>query len=266
MVGIKDKILKVRETKSENGFGFFYIQRTDEDKKSLTLVGNAGVNDLDSVIYGYSVGFESLYSQFLPRIIDWLNEGISNKESAGEVNFHQCLLTSSIAFAYWINTGKNNVSLWKNAVYWQEQWNLNLDYSVPLGKEEKEEFAIDLLRYIQAKEYDKAIKHYEFVTKGKLFKFSTRLTGYNLAYAYCLHFSEGKYSVDELDKAGKGFLEKHLQMLYIQGRSVEMLYWLKTICDAREKEYTPEEVIYTFYEFVKDEDKPDFVKALLKRK
>lgn len=262
---IKKELIKVRESKDREGFGFSYIQRIEEPLP--VKIGNSGLSDLTSVIYGYSVGLKSLYSEFLPRIIDWLRKGIADEESFIDFNYHQCSLTSALALSYWISTGETNISFWKDSIYWQEQVNLSIDYSVPMGREAKEDLALSILRYIQAKEYHKAIKFYEQANSalGKPFKFSAKLTSYNLAYAYCLHFAEGMFSVEELEKAGRVFLEKHLQALYTSGRSIEMLYWLKTICDAREKDYTPEEVIYTFYEFVKDEDKPDFVKELLNK-
>ncbi|NEN76475.1 hypothetical protein F9B74_09155 [Pelistega sp. NLN82] len=172
-------------------------------------------------------------------------------------------MATALAFAHWVYTGNNDILLWKKAIYWQEELNTDLDHSKEMDSEDKENLALDILRYIQAKEYDKAIKQYELFTRGEIFKLSSRLNNYNLAYAYCLHFAEGQFSVEELEKAGRAFLKRHLKELYLMGRPTEMLYWLKTMCDARDKEYTPEEVIYTFYEFLEDKDKPDFIKELL---
>lgn len=264
-MAIKDEILKERENSKIESFTYSYIK--DQDEETVSFIGNSGMSDLTIVIYAYSAGFGEIYKSFLTRIVNWIQKGVFNHEKFNDLRVHQLELTSSLALAHWMNTGFNEVSLWKNAVYWQEQLNLDLDHSVKMDKEDKESLALDILRYIQAKEYDKAIKLYEqsISALGKPFKFSAKLTSYNLAYAYCLHFAEGMFSVEELEKAGRVFLEKHLQALYTSGRSIEMLYWLKTICDAREKDYTPEEVIYTFYEFVKDEDKPDFVKELLNK-
>ncbi|EXI62649.1 hypothetical protein MHD_08005 [Mannheimia granulomatis] len=261
---LKDEISRTRETKSKNGFGYFYIQRKGD--KPDSYIGEAGDMDLTSVVYGYSVGYKDLYEPFLPRIIEWLSEGIETRESFDNLAFHQRDLNSALAFATWIKTGKNEVDLWKNTLVWQEQLQNREDYSQGMSRDDKEILALSILRYIQAQEYEKAIQLYQSIYGDKPFKLNSNMSGLRLAYAYCLHFYEGKFTIDQLEKSARPFLEKHLVMLYTMGRSTEMLYWLKTVCDAREKEYTPEEVIYTFYEYIPEEEKPDFVKELLGEK
>ncbi|MDG4952735.1 hypothetical protein [Actinobacillus equuli] len=263
-MNIRDELLKEKEACSKNEFTYSYIQRKND--KSEGYKGSAGIMDLNTVIYGYSVGYKKLYKPFLPRIIDWLSEGIDNNECFGTLAFHQNNLNSALAFATWINTGVNDVELWKKSLKWREELYGNEDYSKGMSRDDKEIFALSLLHYIQAQEYEKAIKLYQSVKGDKLLKLNKNMSGYRLAYAYCLHFYENKFTVEQLEKAAKPFLEKHLQMLYSMGRPTEMLYWLKMVCDAREKEYTPEEVIYSFYEYISEEEKPEFVKELLARK
>ncbi|NEN76085.1 hypothetical protein F9B74_07090 [Pelistega sp. NLN82] len=264
MSRIYEDIIKTKDTYSEDGFAYLYIQRLNENIEKF--IGNKANADLTSIVYGYSVGFKELYSPFLPRIIDWLRQGILNKEYFNDIRTHQLTLSNALAFAHWIYTGNNDILLWKKAIYWRDQLLQDVDYSKGFDSESKENLALDILRYIQAKEYDRAIKHYEWATRGEVFQFSSHLNNYNLAYAYCLHFAEGQFSVEELEKAGRAFLKRQLKELYLMGRPTEMLYWLKTMCDARDKEYTPEEVIYTFYEFLEDKDKPDFIKELLENR
>ena len=261
---LKDEISRTRETKSKNGFSYCYIQRKGD--KPEGYIGNTGMTDLTRVVYGYSVGYKSLYEPFLSRIIEWISEGIENNEVSGDLAFHQRDLTSELALATWMKTGKNDVNLWKNALVWQEELHSSEDYSKGISRDDKEIIALSIIRYIQAQEYEKAIQFYQSIYGDKPFKLNSNMSGLKVAYAYCLHFYEGKFTVEQLEKAARPFLEKWLPILYTKGRSTEMLYWLKTVCDAREKEYTPEEVIYTFYEYIPEEEKPDFVKELLGEK
>lgn len=261
---VKDKLLKKRDVYSKSEFAYSYIQR--KCGKPNSYIGEAGKMDLSTVIYGYIAGYKNLYAPFLPRIIDWLSEGIDNKETFDNLAFHQNDLNSALAFAIWINSSVNDTELWKTSLKWREELYGNEDYSKRMSRDDKEIFALSLLHCIQAQEYEKAIQLYQSAQGNKPFKLSNNMSGFRVAYAYCLHFYEGKFSVEQLEKSAKPFLEKHLQMLYTMGRPTEMLYWLKMVCDAREKEYTPEEVIYTFYEYISDEDKPDFVNELLNGK
>ncbi|QOF67662.1 hypothetical protein IFE17_11170 [Actinobacillus sp. GY-402] len=260
---IKDEILRERRSYSKNEFTYSYIKNLEKPPKNI---GNWGDCDLTTVVYGYCVGYKDLYEPFLPRIIEWLSEGIENNEELGSLAFHQYELTSALALATWLNTEINNIDLWKNSLKWQEELYGNPEYFKKMGRDEKEIFALSLLHYIQAGEYERAISFYQAVQGDLPFKLNHNMSGFRIAYAYCLHFYEGKFTVEQLEKAARPFLEKWLPILYTKGRSTEMLYWLKTVCDAREKEYTPEEVIYTFYEYIPEEEKPDFVKELLGEK
>ncbi|WGE47866.1 hypothetical protein NYR77_01490 [Actinobacillus equuli subsp. haemolyticus] len=263
-MSFKETLIRKKDAYYKSGFNYSFIKKQKAiDQK---FIGNSSIHDLDMVVYGYSVGYKNLYKPFLPRIIDWLSEGIDNNECFGTLAFHQNNLNSALAFATWINTGVNDVELWKKSLKWREELYGNEDYSKGMSRDDKEIFALSLLHYIQAQEYEKAIKLYQSVKGDKLLKLNKNMSGYRLAYAYCLHFYENKFTVEQLEKAAKPFLEKHLQMLYSMGRPTEMLYWLKMVCDAREKEYTPEEVIYSFYEYISEEEKPEFVKELLARK
>lgn len=260
---IKDKLLRKRDSYSKNEFTYSYIKNLKEPSENI---GNWGRCDLTIVAYGYSVGYKDLYEPFLQRIIEWLSKGIENNEKLGSIDFHQCNLTSGLAFATWIKTGKNDINLWKNTTRWHDELHSLEDYSQGKSRDTKEILALSILRYIQAQEYEKAIQLFQSIYGNKSFKLNSNMSGLRIAYAYCLHFYEGKFTVEQLEKAAKPFLEKHLVMLYTMGRSTEILYWLKTVCDAREKDYTPEEVIYTFYEYIPEEEKPDFVKELLGEK
>lgn len=227
------------------------------------FIGNYAKYDLTDIIYAYSVGFKNIYKQFLKRTVNWLSQGIEKKEDFGEFDYHQYELTSALAIATWLDTGVNNIELWKNSLKWQDKLYGKEDYSKAMSRIEQEIFALQLLHYIQAQEYEKAIQLYQSVKGDKPLKLNNNMSGYRIAYAYCLHFHENKFTVVQLEKAAKSFLEKQLPLLYTKGRPTEMLYWLKMVCDAREKEYTPEEVIYTFYEYIPEEEKPAFVKDLL---
>lgn len=230
------------------------------------FIGNYAKHDLNDIAYAYSVGFKDIYTQFLERTIKWLIQGIETQEDFGEFNYHQYELTSALAIATWLHTGVNNIKLWQESLKWQDKLYGNEDYSKGMSRNDKDIFALSLLHAIHAQEYEKAIQLYQSAHGDKPLKLNNNMSGYRLAYAYCLHFHENKFTVEQLEKAAKPFLEKQLQMLYSMGRPTEMLYWLKMVCDAREKEYTPEEVIYSFYEYIPEEEKPEFVKVLLSGK
>lgn len=267
-MNLKDDIKTTRENYFKKGHIFEQVKYKSE-QVDVRFIGNYAKYDLNSIVYAYSVGFKKLYSKYLERVINWLLKGIENKEHLYDVaslEFHQYRLTSALAFATWLNTGINNIELWKNTLVWQEELHSREDYSKGISRVDKEIIALQIIHYIQAKEYEKAIQFYQSIYGDKPFKLNSNMSGLRIAYAYCLHFYEGKFTVEQLEKATKPFLEKHLVMLYTMGRSTEMLYWLKMVCDAREKDYTPEEVIYTFYEYIPEEEKPDFVKELLGKK
>ena len=52
----------------------------------------------------------------------------------------------------------------------------------------------------------------------------------------------------------------------MKGRPDDAVYWLKTMCLLREKQYMPEEVVLTFYEFLEDEEIPDEIHKFLKER
>lgn len=267
-MNLKDDIKTTRENYSKKGHIFEQVKYKSE-QVDVRFIGNYAKHDLNTIVYAYSVGFKKLYSKYLERVTNWLLKGIENKEHLYDVaslEFHQYRLTSALAFATWLNTDINNIELWKNTLVWQEELHSKEDYSKGISRVDKEFIALSIIHYIQAQEYEKGIQFYQSIYGDKLFKLNSNMSGLKVAYAYCLHFYEGKFTVEQLEKAAKPFLEKHLVMLYTMGRSTEMLYWLKTVCDAREKDYTPEEVIYTFYEYIPEEEKPDFVKELLGEK
>lgn len=262
-MSIKDEIFKDKETYSRKGFTYSYIKK---QKKPEKAVGNYGQHDITTIIYGYSVGFKKLYQPFLSRAISWILEGIETKEELGDLYFHQYRLTSTLAIAHWMQTGADDISLWKNAVTWQEALYSDEDFLENIGKIRKEEYALQMLHYFHSQEYEKAIQLYQSINGDSPFKLNKNMGGVRVVYAYCLHFYENKFTVEQLENASRGFLEKELVMLYTMGRPTEMLYWLKMVCDAREKDYTPEEVIYSFYEYIPEQEKPDFVKELLGEK
>lgn len=267
-MNLKDDIKTTRENYSKKGHIFEQIKYKSEQVEER-FIGNYAKHDLNTIVYAYSAGFKELYSKYLERVISWFLQGIESKEHLYDVaslEFHQYRLTSALALVTWLNTGINYIDLWKNSLKWQNELYGNKDYSKGISKDDKEIVALSIIHYIQAQEYEKAVQLYQAIYGDKPFKLNNNMSGLRVAYAYCLHFYEGKFTVEQLEKAAKPFLEKHLVMLYTMGRSTEMLYWLKTVCDAREKDYSPEEVIYTFYEYIPEEEKPDFVKELLGEK
>ena len=258
-----DYLARKRESSSKKGH---ILERLKYKSKEVPFIGNYAKHALDSIIYGYSVGFKELYKEYLKRTVNWLEQGVEEAENFGNFNFHQYELTSSLALATWIYTGVNHVELWKNSLKWQNELYGNMDFSKGMSRLDQADFALQLLHYIQAQEYEKAIQLYQSVKGDKPLKLNNNMSSYRIAYAYCLHFHGNKFTVEQLEKASRTFLEKELVMLYTKGCPTEMLYWLKMVCDAREKDYTPEEVIYTFYEYIPEEEKPDFVKELLGEK
>lgn len=262
---LKNDIERRREISDKKGHVFERLKYNSENPDAR-FIGNYAKHDLNSIVYAYSVGFKNLYEKYLKRSIDWILQGINNKEQFDDLAFHQYRLTSALAFATWLHTSVNNIELWKNSLKWQDELYRDTDYTKGMSRIEQGEFALQILHYIQAQEYEKGIRLYQSIKGDKPLTLNNNMSGYRIAYAYCLHFYEGKFTVEQLEKASRAFLEKHLVMLYTMGRSTEMLYWLKMVCDAREKGYTPEEVIYTFYEYIPEEEKPDFVKELLGEK
>lgn len=257
---MKEKIILKRNAYAKNEFIYSFIKKQNENKSKL--LGNAALHDLDMVIYGYLSGYKKLYMPFLPRIADWLKRGIHSEEKLGnDTFFHQYQLCSTLALAYWFNGASEYIDIWEKATSWLEK--MNIDYAHLTTNDDKEFFALQILCYIEAGQYEKVIKLFKLVTKKDTITLSNKMSGYRVAYAYCLYFYDKRFDLDKLEKATKPFLEKHLKMLYQIGRPTEMLFWLKVVCNAREKDYTPEQVLYSFYDYLSEDEKPDFVKDLL---
>ncbi len=262
-MNIKNDLMKIRTCWGKRGFSYSFIKKQIEKKQKF--IGNSAVDDLTTIIYGYIVGYKELYQPFLARTINWLQKGIDNVEKMGESLFyHQFNLNYSFALACWLNGEQNNIASWCNATAWLDKGDIDYDHLSCLA--DKEFFALELLVYIQAKQYEKAIGLFKQVTKNKPFNLNNNMSGFRVAYAYCLHFYENKFTVQQIEKASRLFLVKHLKMLYSMGRADELALWLKIVCDAREKDYTPEEVIYSFYDYLEEDEKPDFVKEILENK
>lgn len=259
---LKNDIETTKKILSKRGHVF---ERLKYKSGKPEFIGNFAKHDLHYIVYAYSVGLKELYQEYLYRCVDWLTQSIE-KETLGEFNYHQYRLTSALAFANWIKTGDSHIKLWKNSLKWQNKIYGDMNCSKNIGCVGKDIITLQMLTYFQAQEYEKTIQLYQSKYGDKPFKLNKNMGGIRVAYAYCLHFYENKFTVEQLENASRGFLEKELVMLYTMGRPTEMLYWLKMVCDAREKDYTPEEVIYSFYEYIPEQEKPDFVKELLGEK
>lgn len=83
---------------------------------------------------------------------------------------------------------------------------------------------------------------------------------------YVHHYEYEEFDKAQLNKVCRQVLDKELKFVYSKGRLDDAVYWLKIMCALRNRPYTPEEVVLTFYDFLEDDEIPDELKPLLKEK
>ena len=254
--------------------GFTYIfEKNNVLKTELNNIPIYATQDsLNSCYYAYTVGYKDLFEPFLPTLILWSKTIINNDDSYQYINGspgYGSGLYEAYAGATWLYTGQDNIDIWKECLAQTNLWFFEqrnpIDYSVCKGLD-RQLFYTYLQRCLFAKEYQQGIAVYEHFKGNKPVKLTSKTGLVTLMYAILRHFAYGEFDKEKLNKTCMQVLGKELKHVYMKGRPDDAVYWLKTMCLLREKQYMPEEVVLTFYEFLEDEEIPDEIHKFLKER
>lgn len=273
MESLKTYLLKKLELCNLDGFTYDF-EKGNISKTKLNDIPVFAVQDtLNSCYYAYSVGSKELFNTFLPIIILWgetiVKNGTSLKKVSNDTVQYWSGLYEAHAGATWLYTGQDNIDIWKECLAQTNLWFFEqrnpTDYSVCKGLD-NQLFYTYLQRCLFAKEYQQGIAVYEHFKGNKPIKLTSKTGLVTLMYAILRHFQYGEFDKEKLNKTCLQVLDKELKHVYMKGRPDDAIYWLKTMCLLREKQYTPEEVVLTFYEFLEDEEIPDEIHKFLKQR
>lgn len=262
---MKRTILESLHNKWENyistGSVYIFHKNYTVNEDALSSIARSRTTNL---LIGYVVGQKELYEPFVAETKAWGIKALPKEDHVASRSF----LCQAIALLDWLEHDQDDTQLWQNTVTAYNLWFFEAenptDYSASKGIE------VDLFcKYLQAclfaKDYERGISVYEHY-KGDKLKLTARSGKLALLYAYLRHFAYDEFSLEQLEKTAKNTLPKFLKQFYGRGYPEEGTMWLKTVCNARIKAgqfYTAEQIILTFYEYLTDEEKPDFVHELL---
>ena len=268
METIKESLLK--DVKNSGKGGFFYYYESSRDESAINVMhGSNACASLRNCYYSYMLGEKSLFEQFLPGIIRLCEKAIELKIEVSWRPSHVCLIYEAYAGATWLYTGQDNIDIWKECLAQTNLWFFEqrnpIDYSVCKGLD-RQLFYTYLQYCLFAKEYQQGIAVYEHFKGNKPVKLTSKTGLVTLMYAILRHFAYGEFDKEKLNKTCMQVLGKELKHVYMKGRPDDAVYWLKTMCLLREKQYMPEEVVLTFYEFLEDEEIPDEIHKFLKER
>lgn len=248
--------------------GIIYYYETTAYKSELKQMhGNHAEGSLNNFFYAFSVGKKEFFEEFLHRPIQWCQTSIALKKEVGWRTLSD--IHEAYAGATWLYTGEDDVSIWKESLEYTNLWFFAdknpSDYS-KVSYLDNQLFYTYLQRCLFSKEYQQGIKVFEHLKGTKRINLTSKTGLATLMYAILRHYEYGEFDKARLNKICRKVLGKELKYVYSMGRLDDAVYWLKTMCALRDKAYTPEEVVLTFYEFLEDNEIPDEIKILLKEK
>lgn len=270
MQSLKDSLVQKIEQTSPNGFLLNFEQ--SEYKVNLQQMhGSHAQGSLNNVFHAYFVGNKIWFKQFLVKTIQWCQTSINLKTESDWQPRAVSWIYETYAGATWLYTGQDDVAIWKACLEYTNLWFFTeknpTDFSKTKAKGiETNLFYTYLQRCLFAKEYKLGIDVYEYFKGKKEVKLTSKTGLVTLMYAILRHYEYGEFDKARLNKVCRQILGKELKYVYSMGRPDDAVYWLKTMCALRDRPYTPEEVVLTFYEFLEDDEIPDEIKPLLNQK
>ena len=265
--------LEIYPDHPEDGFGFVYHYEKNKANQELeSMHGSSASSTLRNVFYAYSVEQKDLYDPFLPTALSWLNTAITLKQEVDWEPRHVYTIYEALAGVKWLQSGQDNaevVEAWRECLAQSNLWFFKdrypKQYSASKGMT-RDLFYSYLQQCLFAQDYQRGIEVYQHFKGDKPVRLTAKTGLVSLMYAVLRHYAYGEYDKDKLNKTMRQVLGKELREIYTRGRPDDAVYWLKVMCAMRERIYTPEETVLTFYEFLEDDEIPDEIHALLKEK
>ncbi|MFL1733132.1 hypothetical protein [Moraxella oculi] len=271
MQSIKDEL--VREIINNRPGGINYIMETDDTiEERICNYGGFASGSLNCFFQANMVGEGSFFARFLPRTLRWCQTAIDRKDEDEGLNPRELSwVYETYAGTTWVYTGQDDVAIWKECLEYTNLWFFAeknpTDFSKTKAKGiETNLFYTYLQRCLFAKEYKLGIDVYEYFKGKREVKLTSKTGVLTLMYAILRHYEYGEFDKVRLNKVCRQVLGRELKFVYSKGRLDDAVYWLKTMCALRDRPYTPEEVVLTFYEFLEDDEIPDEIKPLLNQK
>ena len=238
------------ENMEEFGYSFCLSQEFDPNHP----MGNVGDFDFIRVLEASLVNLQDKFKPILNRAIEWIRYGIEVNEGVGENYrqqplFSQTRLHQSLALALWFRDGIDHIELWDQVLQLHA---LSLeDEHNPYGTIDMKTMQVNdwVLRCLQAEQYEQGIEGYRRYHGDGALSIKTIKSERKLAYAYCLHYAEGKYSSDELFHAARKLLNTKMDADWLsKGQADRALLWLKTVYWNRQQNLTPLQVWLKAYD------------------
>ena len=268
MQSIKERLMREIVNNRPGGINHYMETQDEIEDKKINYGGHAR-GSLDNVFYANMVGEGANYLKFLPRILRWCQTSVELKVDGGWTPQYASWGYEAYAGATWAYTGQDDVDIWKVCLEYTNLWvfkNKNpTDFSVSKGMT-KDLFYTYLQRCLFSEQYQLGIDVYEYYYGKKTITLSPKTGLLTLMYAILRHYQYGEFNKKSLNRRCRQIIGKELKYLYSKGCTDDAVYWLKVMCGLRDKDYTPEEVVLTFYEFLEDDEIPDEIKVLLKER
>ena len=268
MRSIKEQLMQKIEQTIPDGF-LFGFERSEYLTNVQSMHGGLARGSLNNYFDACCVGNKVWFEEFLPRTIQLCQTSVELKVDGGWTPQDASWIYEAYAGATWAYTGQDDVDIWKTCLEYTNLWvfkNKNpTDFSVSKGMT-RGLFYTYLQRCLFSEQYQLGIDVYEHYYGKKTITLSPKTGLLTLMYAILRHYQYGEFNKKSLNRRCRQIIGKELKYVYSKGRPDDVVYWLQVMCGLRDEDYTPEEVVLTFYEFLEDDEIPDEIKVLLKEK
>ena len=225
-------------------------------------MGNFAVGMVSSVAAAALVRLGDKMVDLMPRAIDWIDRAIARHEVSGpgdDMRYYHYSLIHAKALAIWFGTGKSAAEVWIDAF---ERIRELLIEDKGSAKALRYGGIVDdaMACAFQAGRFTDGLALYEDIYGIKTLRINAVRTPRQLAYAYCLHAIEARFSSADLLLTGRRLLEKQLAENWLHnGQMIRAATWLKIVYWHTDQSLTPEQTILKAYDDMPTVPRPDFL-------
>lgn len=203
-------------------------------------MGNVAQHLLADVIRAWLVGLSGEVAPALPRILEWLDFGISTKEDFGSsAHLHQMNLTWAKGLALWMLTGDAAVDVWGqardlNAAALAEGTAFE-DAEIPTERLD------DYMAFcFQSRAYDMGLSEFKKFHAVPTLSTARALKPRHIGYFLCVEQLGVQVASDSLFDAATKMLSAHLQTDWLgRGQMLRAATWLKIVHWHRKSTLNP---------------------------
>lgn len=222
-------------------------------------MGNIAFHLLQDVICASLIGLHDRMQPLCPRVLQWMDEATTNKDSFGESDsFYWEKLSSGKALAKWIYDGGEWRDAWDDARRWH---NVSIqDGNVYTRKQIITEALDDLMsECFQSQNFTGGVQFFEKCHGVKKISLKKKLKPREFAYALCLNQIEKQFDSDELAAAGREMLSGNLESWLGSGQYSHSAIWLKIVYWHQDKSLSPLQTLLKAYNHMPSIKRPDFI-------